>query len=157
MSKRSRKGGGGGGGAVGSGLDGMKSCYKEAKKNGDREEEARWANQIGHALKEHGDYVEALTWFRLDYDISLKRKPVDQESPRVNLMPTCQSLGEIYLRLEDFDEALIYQVRVFLCRPSDFLSTFWLMTASNIGDSLSACTHHTFACCVFTLSSMAHL
>ncbi len=123
MSKRNRKGGVGRG-AVGSGLDGMKSCYKEAKKNGDREEEARWANQIGHALKEHGDYVEALTWFRLDYDISLKRKPVDQASPRVNLMPTCQSLGEIYLRLEDFDEALVYQVRVFPCRPSDFLPTF---------------------------------
>jgi len=90
------------------GPDGMKSCYKAAKESGDREDEARWANQIGHAYKDRGDYVAALTWFRLDYDISVKRQ---DEGSRLNLMPTCQSLGEMYYRLGDYSEALHYEVQ----------------------------------------------
>lgn len=89
------------------GPEGMKACYRAAKESGDREEEARWANQIGHAYKDRGDYVDALTWFRLDYDISVKRQ---FDGPRLNLMPTCQSLGEIYHRLGDYRQALHYQV-----------------------------------------------
>lgn len=89
--------------------EGMKSYYKAAKESGDREEEARWANQIGHAYKDRGDYVDALTWFRLDYDISAKRR---HEGPCLNLMPTCQCLGEIYHRLEQYKEALHYQVKI---------------------------------------------
>lgn len=88
------------------GLEGMKACYRDAKSSGDREEEARWANQIGHAYKDRGDYVDALTWFRLDFDISEKRKT--DELP-LNLMTTCQCLGEIYHRLGDYNEALHYQ------------------------------------------------
>ncbi|KAH9316665.1 hypothetical protein KI387_025292, partial [Taxus chinensis] len=80
-----------------------KSGYSDAKNRGDREEEARWANQIGHLLKERGEYVEALKWFRIDYELSLKHFPQKQ------LMPTCQSIGEMYLRLERFDDALVYQ------------------------------------------------
>lgn len=87
----------------------MKACYKAAKQTGDREEEARWANQIGHAYKNKADYVSALTWFRLDYDISCKRQASDGE-PSLNMMPTCQSLGEVYLRLANYPEALHYQV-----------------------------------------------
>ncbi|KAG0561292.1 hypothetical protein KC19_9G052400 [Ceratodon purpureus] len=90
------------------GPEGMKSCFRAAKESGDREEMARWANQIGHAYKDRGDYVEALTWFRLDYDISAKRQ---SEAPRLSLMPTCQSLGEVYHRLGDYKEALTYQER----------------------------------------------
>lgn len=77
--------------------------YRDAKTRGDHEEEARWANQMGHLLKERGEYVEALKWFRIDYDLSLKHLPQKQ------LMPTCQSIGEMYLRLERFQDALIYQ------------------------------------------------
>lgn len=77
--------------------------YRDAKNRGDHEEEARWANQMGHLLKERGEYVEALKWFRIDYDLSLKHLPQKQ------LMPTCQSIGEMYLRLERFQDALIYQ------------------------------------------------
>ena len=55
------------------GLKGMKSCYRAAKEKGDCKEMAQWANQIGHAYKDRGDYVEALSWFCLDYDISAKR------------------------------------------------------------------------------------
>ncbi|GLJ52447.1 hypothetical protein SUGI_1115540 [Cryptomeria japonica] len=80
-----------------------KQGYREAKNRGDNEEEARWANQIGHLLKERGEYVEALRWFQIDYELSLKHLPQKQ------LMPTCQSIGEMYLRLERFDDALIYQ------------------------------------------------
>ncbi|KAK8989807.1 hypothetical protein V6N11_064223 [Hibiscus sabdariffa] len=46
-----------------------KRAYRKAREEGNRQEEARWAN----------------------------------------LLPTCQSLGEVYLRLEHYKEALIYQ------------------------------------------------
>ncbi|KAI5077372.1 hypothetical protein GOP47_0007196 [Adiantum capillus-veneris] len=89
-----------------------KAGYKEALERGDREEQARWANQVGHACKERGQYVEALKWFRMDYDISSKRKSADASNQGF-LMPTCQSLGEIYYRLNDYEEALIFQKRHF--------------------------------------------
>ncbi|KAH7429280.1 hypothetical protein KP509_09G039700 [Ceratopteris richardii] len=93
-------------------LEIAKAGYREAVERGDREEQARWANQVGHACKERGQYVEALKWFRLDYDISSKRKSVDV-THQGNLMPTCQSLGEIYFRLNDYEEALIFQKKHF--------------------------------------------
>ncbi|CAN8270264.1 unnamed protein product [Cochlearia groenlandica] len=80
-----------------------KRAYRTAAEVGNRDEEARWANNVGDILKNGGEYVEALKWFRIDYDISVKHLPGK------DLLPTCQSLGEIYLRLEDFEEALIYQ------------------------------------------------
>ncbi|CAA7053050.1 unnamed protein product [Microthlaspi erraticum] len=80
-----------------------KKAYRKALEEGDRREEARWANNIGNLLKNDGEYVKALKWFRIDYDISVKHLPGK------DLLPTCQSLGEIYLRLEEFEEALIYQ------------------------------------------------
>lgn len=94
------------------GLEVAKAGYKEAVDRGDRDEQARWANQVGHACKERGQYVEALKWFRKDYEISTKRMCVNA-SPPGNLMPTCQSIGEIYLRLNDFEQALIYQRKHF--------------------------------------------
>eukprot|EP01018_Ginkgo_biloba_P028501 Gb_06807 [translate_table: standard] len=84
-------------------LEMARTGYRDAKNRGDHEEEARWANQMGHLLKERGEYVEALKWFRIDYDLSLKHLPQKQ------LMPTCQSIGEMYLRLERFEDALAYQ------------------------------------------------
>lgn len=81
-----------------------KRSYRKATEVGNRGEEARWANNVGDILKNDGEYVEALKWFRIDYDISVKYLPGK------DLLPTCQSLGEIYLRLEDFEEALNYQV-----------------------------------------------
>ncbi|KAL1221577.1 Protein TONSOKU [Cardamine amara subsp. amara] len=80
-----------------------KRSYRKAAEVGNKSEEARWANNVGDILKNHGEYVEALRWFRIDYDISVKHLPGK------DLLPTCQSLGEIYLRLENFEEALIYQ------------------------------------------------
>ncbi|KAL9462342.1 hypothetical protein AB3S75_000365 [Citrus x aurantiifolia] len=80
-----------------------KRAYRSAKEEGNRQEEARWANVIGDILKNRGEYVEALKWFRIDYDVSVKYLP------EKHLLPTCQSLGEVYLRLEHFKDALIYQ------------------------------------------------
>ncbi|KAG0492321.1 hypothetical protein HPP92_005719 [Vanilla planifolia] len=77
--------------------------YKEAVRDGNHEDEARWANVIGNLLKRRGEYVEALRWLRIDYEVSSKYLPQKQ------LLATCQSLGEVYLRLERFKEALIYQ------------------------------------------------
>ncbi|XVE86577.1 hypothetical protein DITRI_Ditri18aG0044600 [Diplodiscus trichospermus] len=80
-----------------------KRAFRKAKEEGNRQEEARWANVIGDILKNRGEYVEALKWFRIDYDVSNKYLPEKQ------LLPTCQSLGEVYLRLEHYKDALIYQ------------------------------------------------
>ncbi|XP_028554658.1 protein TONSOKU isoform X2 [Dendrobium catenatum] len=77
--------------------------YKEAVRDGNHEEEARWANVIGDLLKRRGEYVEALRWLRIDYEVSAKYLPQKQ------LLATCQSLGEVYLRLQRFKEALHYQ------------------------------------------------
>lgn len=85
-------------------LKAAKAAYRNAKAEGNHREEARWANVIGDILKNRGEYVEALKWLRIDYDVSLKYLP------EKHLLPTCQSLGEIYLRLEHFSDALIYQV-----------------------------------------------
>ncbi|XP_010507089.1 PREDICTED: protein TONSOKU-like [Camelina sativa] len=84
-------------------LAAAKRAYRKAKEVGNRSEEAKWANNVGDILKNQGEYVEARKWFRIDYDISVKYLPGK------DLLPTCQCLGEIYLRLEEFEEALIYQ------------------------------------------------
>ncbi|OVA01147.1 Leucine-rich repeat [Macleaya cordata] len=84
-------------------LSSAKRAYKQASAVGNRQEEARWANIIGDILKNRGEYVEALKWLRIDYELSMKYLPEKQ------LLPTCQSLGEVYLRLQDYKEALIYQ------------------------------------------------
>ncbi|XP_055832126.1 protein TONSOKU isoform X3 [Solanum dulcamara] len=80
-----------------------KRAYKSAKAEGNRTEEARWANLIGDILKNRGEYVEALRWLRIDYEISLNYLPEKQ------LLPSCQSLGEVYLRLQDYKHALTFQ------------------------------------------------
>ncbi|XP_057967784.1 protein TONSOKU isoform X2 [Malania oleifera] len=87
----------------GSQLSAAKRAYRSASAEGNRQEEARWANVIGDILKNRGEYVEALKWLRIDYEISVKYLP------EKHLLPTCQSLGEVYLRLEYFKDALIYQ------------------------------------------------
>ncbi|XP_059644880.1 protein TONSOKU [Cornus florida] len=80
-----------------------KRAYRNAAEEGNRREEARWANVVGDILKNRGEYVEALKWLRIDYDVSVKHLP------EKHLLPTCQSLGEVHLRLEHFKEALICQ------------------------------------------------
>ncbi|XP_076941342.1 protein TONSOKU-like [Bidens hawaiensis] len=82
-----------------------KRAYKKASSEGNRQEEARWANVIGDIFKKRGEYVHALKWLRLDYEVSIKHLP------EKHLLPTCQSLGEVYLRLHHFQDALIYQKR----------------------------------------------
>ncbi|KAK0605730.1 hypothetical protein LWI29_030110 [Acer saccharum] len=84
-------------------LSAAKRAYRSAKEEGNRQEEARWANVIGNSLKNRGEYVEALRWFRIDYDVSINYLP------EKHLLPTCQSLGEAYLRLEHFQDALNFQ------------------------------------------------
>jgi hypothetical protein len=81
-----------------------KRGFNEARTEGNREEEARWANVIGDVHKRRGEYVEALKWLRIDYEVSVKYLPQRQ------LLASCQSLGEVYLRLGRFSEALTYQV-----------------------------------------------
>lgn len=85
-------------------LNAAKRAYRHAAAEGNRQEEARWANVIGDILKNRGEYVKALKWLRIDYEVSVKYLPEKQ------LLPTCQSLGEVYLRLQHFQDALIYQV-----------------------------------------------
>ncbi|GJM87059.1 hypothetical protein PR202_ga02977 [Eleusine coracana subsp. coracana] len=93
-----------------------KRGYNEAKSVGNREEEARWANTIGDIHKRRGEYVEALKWLRIDYDISVKYLPQRQ------VLPSCQSLGEVYLRLDRLSEALTYQKKhLLLAKESDDL------------------------------------
>lgn len=86
----------------------MKFSYNEARKVGDRLEEARWANSIGNLLKERGEYVKALKWYRRDYDIS--QKLADDTKSCLNLMTTCQCMGEINFRLKDYKEAHFFMV-----------------------------------------------
>ncbi|XP_074592225.1 protein TONSOKU [Curcuma longa] len=93
-----------------------KRGYKEAARVGNREEEARWANEIGDIYKRRGEYIEALRWLRIDYEISSKHLPQKQ------LLPTCQSIGEVYLRLNRLKEALVYQKKhLQLAKDSDDL------------------------------------
>ncbi|CAM6088799.1 unnamed protein product [Calypogeia fissa] len=91
-------------------LDVIKASYRNARDNGDKEEEARWANQIGHAFKDRGEYVTALDWFRRDYEIS---SAGSRGLDLAKLMPTSQSIGEVYLRLQNYDDALTYQHKHF--------------------------------------------
>ncbi|XP_075510488.1 protein TONSOKU [Primulina tabacum] len=84
-------------------LQAAKNAYKSAVAEGNHQEEARWANVIGDILKNRGEYVEALRWLRKDYEVSLKHLTQKQ------LLPTCQSLGELYLRLHHYKDALVYQ------------------------------------------------
>ncbi|XP_022977670.1 protein TONSOKU isoform X2 [Cucurbita maxima] len=84
-------------------FDAAKRSYRNSKAEGNRHEEAKWANVIGNILKNRGEYVKALKWFRIDYDVSVKYLP------QKHMLATCQSLGEVYLRLEHFKDALIYQ------------------------------------------------
>ncbi|KAH6756608.1 hypothetical protein C2S51_038907 [Perilla frutescens var. frutescens] len=80
-----------------------KRAYKAAAAEGNRQEEARWANLIGDLLKNRGEYVEALRWLRKDYEVSLRHLPHKQ------LLASCQSLGELHLRLHHYEDALKYQ------------------------------------------------
>ncbi|KAI4982503.1 hypothetical protein ZWY2020_022995 [Hordeum vulgare] len=84
-------------------LKGAKRGYREAESEGNREEEARWANVIGDIHKRRGEYVEALRWLRIDYEVSLKHLP------QRHLLESCQSLGEVHLRLGHYPQALTYQ------------------------------------------------
>ncbi|KAL6551954.1 hypothetical protein OROGR_008108 [Orobanche gracilis] len=84
-------------------LSAAKRAYKAAAEEGNRQEEARWANVVGDIHKNRGEYVQALRWLRKDYDISVKYLPDKQ------LLATCQSLGELYFRLHEYNNALIYQ------------------------------------------------
>lgn len=85
-------------------LNDAKRSYRSAMEIGDRIEQARWSNVIGDIYKNRGEYVRALKWLRIDYDVSVKYLPDKQ------LLPTCQTLGELYLRLQHFKDALVYQV-----------------------------------------------
>ncbi|KAG6552577.1 hypothetical protein Mapa_005776 [Marchantia paleacea] len=92
-------------------LEGMLASYRNARNAGDQEDEAKWANNIGHMYKERGEYKLALEWFLKDYTISMKIHASDP----VKLMPTCQSIGEAHLRLLDFGKALQWQVQQVSC------------------------------------------
>ncbi|KAH0465794.1 hypothetical protein IEQ34_005897 [Dendrobium chrysotoxum] len=82
--------------------------YKEAVQDGNHEEEARWGNVIDDLLKRRREYVEGLRWRQIDYEVMAKYLPQKQ------LLATCQLLGEVYLRLQCFKEALHYQVHPYV-------------------------------------------
>ncbi|KAM6590602.1 hypothetical protein CsatA_013207 [Cannabis sativa] len=84
-------------------LRAAKRSYQSAKLEGNHQEEAKWANVVGHILKDRGEYVEALKWFRFDYDISIKFLNQRQ------CLASCQSLGEVHLLLKQFKDALFFQ------------------------------------------------
>ncbi|GMH06680.1 hypothetical protein Nepgr_008520 [Nepenthes gracilis] len=84
-------------------LSAAKRAYRSASEVGNKREEARWANVIGDILKNRGEYVQALKWLRIDFKIS------SDCLPERDLLPSCQSIGELYLRLQDFENALYYQ------------------------------------------------
>ncbi|KAG9128852.1 hypothetical protein Leryth_009609 [Lithospermum erythrorhizon] len=84
-------------------LRNAKRGYKAAVEVGNRVEEARYANFIGNIFKNRAQYVEALKWLRIDYDLSIKFLDVHHQ------IPTCQSLGEVHFRLQNFSEALVFQ------------------------------------------------
>ncbi|CAI9099028.1 OLC1v1035784C3 [Oldenlandia corymbosa var. corymbosa] len=84
-------------------LQSAKRAYKSAVAVGDRKEEARWANIIGNIFKERGEYIKALEWIRKDYEVSKRFLP------EKDILPTCNTLGELFLRLEEYKEALAYQ------------------------------------------------
>ncbi|CAM0943633.1 unnamed protein product [Alopecurus aequalis] len=97
-------------------LKGARRGYREAVSEGNREEEARWANVLGDIHKRRGEYVEALRWLRIDYEVTVKHLP------QRHLFESCQSLGEVYLRLGQFKEALTYQKKhLQLAKESDNL------------------------------------
>ncbi|KAI3975689.1 hypothetical protein MKX01_023115 [Papaver californicum] len=84
-------------------LSSAKRSYRQASSVENRQEEARWGNVIGDILKNRGEYLEALKWLRIGYELSMKYLPEKQ------LLPTCQSLSEIYLCLQDYRQAKVYQ------------------------------------------------
>ncbi|XP_050382074.1 protein TONSOKU [Argentina anserina] len=84
-------------------LSEAKASYRSAKAISNHEEEARWANVVGNLHKDRGEYLQALTWFSIDYDLC-----TNYLSPKHSLA-TCQSLGDVYLRLERFEDALVFQ------------------------------------------------
>ncbi|KAF1867268.1 hypothetical protein Lal_00049697 [Lupinus albus] len=97
-------------------LKAAKSAYGNAKAEENHREEARYANVISDILKNRGEYFESLKWLRVDYEVSRKHLP------EKDLLPTCQSLGEIYLRLERFSDALTYQKKhLYLARDANDL------------------------------------
>ncbi|KAJ1413219.1 hypothetical protein SESBI_19764 [Sesbania bispinosa] len=78
-------------------------AYRSAENEGNHQEEARWANVIDDKLKNRGEYVEALKWLRVDYEVSLKHLL------EKHMLHTYQSLSEMYLCLEEFTEELMYR------------------------------------------------
>ncbi|XP_057544587.1 protein TONSOKU isoform X1 [Amaranthus tricolor] len=84
-------------------LAAAKKAYKSANDIGNRKEEARWANVIGDILKEKGEYCKAIKWLRIDYQIS------SDYLVEKDRLPACQSIGELYLRIQDYENALYYQ------------------------------------------------
>ncbi|KAM1068014.1 hypothetical protein ACFX2I_000025 [Malus domestica] len=84
-------------------LSSAKKSYEYAKAEGTRLQEAQWANVIGNMLKKSGKYAEALKWLNIDYDLSIKYLS------QSHCLPACQSLGELYLCLEVFQHALLFQ------------------------------------------------
>ena len=95
-------------------MKGAKRGYREAASEGNREEEARWANVTGNIHKRRGEYVEALRWLRIDYEVTTKHLP------QRHLLESCQSLGEVFLRLGRYADALIYQVTRPAAHPSHY-------------------------------------
>ena len=81
-----------------------RNAYDKARSKRNKEEEARWANVIGNILVRRGESIPALAWFLHDHSVSknyLSNK---------HLIPSCQSLAQIYIARNHFEHALDLQV-----------------------------------------------
>ncbi|CAI7749740.1 unnamed protein product [Closterium sp. NIES-53] len=116
----------------------MKVQFRVEERNGNYREASRYANKIANSLKDAGSYHKALKWLKRDYDYT--NRAIDQQRHKTrktpststsasgqdmrsesqedegdlqrDLLMTLQSLGEIYLRLQNFQEAISYSVSV---------------------------------------------
>ncbi|CAI9117219.1 OLC1v1018568C1 [Oldenlandia corymbosa var. corymbosa] len=79
-------------------------AYQAATESGNRKAEVRWANVIANIyMNNRGAYLDALKWIKKDYDIS------QEFLPEKDILPACNTLGELHLRLRNFSQALYYQ------------------------------------------------
>ena len=83
-------------------LNAAKQSFRCAKVEGNRQEEAKWVNVIRHILKDKGEYMEALKWLQLNYDISFKFLT------QRHCFASCQSLNEVHYLVKNFKDALSY-------------------------------------------------
>ncbi|GBG83045.1 hypothetical protein CBR_g36663 [Chara braunii] len=88
----------------------LKAALVAVKRDGNWKEQGRLLNQLGHAFKKKGDYINAKKYFREDYDLTYT-KYNEKQAQLDEFLPSLQALGDINYTLRDFDEALRLQYK----------------------------------------------